>query len=72
MAFKRTASPHHRGPTEPAPPPPLGALPHPLTFFLTADERTAVLGALRKRGAHRSRALCKALGVAPAEGQARE
>lgn len=53
------------------PPPPPDSLPHPLTFFLTAGERRAVLRALRKRHKTRttlarSRALCIALGISPA------
>ena len=53
------------------PPPPPDSLPHPLTFFLTAAERRAVLRALRTRHKTRttlarSRALCLALGITPA------
>lgn len=53
------------------PPPPPDSLPHPLTFFLTAPERRAVLRALRRHHKtrttpDRSRALCIALGITPA------
>lgn len=47
----------------PAPPPRYGSLPHALTFFLTADERSAVLSALRPFAADRAAALLRALGI---------
>lgn len=44
-------------PIQPAPPPDHASLPHPLTFFLTAHERTRVLKALKKFNQNRSAAL---------------
>lgn len=46
-------------------------LPHALTFFLSSDERAAVLRALRRRDKDRSRALLRALRLDGAKGGAR-
>jgi len=48
---------------EPKPAPDPDALPHPLTFFLSANQRRAVLRELKKRHADRTRALLGALGI---------
>jgi hypothetical protein len=53
----------------PAEPVEEGALAHPLTFFLTADQRARVLGKLRRADRHRTRALLKALRVEAAKGK---
>ncbi|GAB4385437.1 MAG: hypothetical protein Kow0022_11310 [Phycisphaerales bacterium] len=47
----------------PAAPTPVGELPHPLTFFLTAAEREAVLAVLARHGDRRAAALLRALGI---------
>lgn len=63
-------SPGHAAPIpSPAPPTDPAALPHALTFFLSADQRAAVLRALRKKSRHpdRTLALLHALNInAPA------
>lgn len=42
-----------------------GDLPHPITFYLTARQRDAVLRRLNRHDADRTRALLSALRVAP-------
>ncbi len=48
---------------QPAPPPAEGALPHAITFFVSAEQRRLILAALRAFDKDRVRALCLALGV---------
>lgn len=48
--------------------PDAGDLPHPLTFFLSADDRALVLRALRRRDRHRSTALLRALRIDDGKG----
>ena len=48
---------------KPARPPRFGAMPHALTFYVTADERAAVLRTLRRYGRDRRPALLRALRV---------
>ncbi len=50
-------------PPQPHPPPNPDALPHPITFFTTARERSAILKALRRLSPDRRTALCKSLGI---------
>jgi hypothetical protein len=50
-------------PPQPHPPPSPDALPHPITFFTTARERSAILKALRRLAPDRRTALCKSLGI---------
>jgi len=50
-------------PPPPAPPPEVGALPCPLTFFLTQGQRVAVLRALRTIHEDRATALLRALDI---------
>lgn len=50
---------------QPAPPPPQTQLPRPLTFFLNAKDRTAVLRALRAIDRDRACALLQALDITP-------
>lgn len=61
---------HAPPPIEPAPAPEPGALAQPLTFFLTVDERRAVLRALRRIHTDRRRALLVALRIASVEREA--
>jgi len=49
----------------PADPPDADALPQPLTFFLTAAQRRAVLRRLRRRDADRAVALLRTLRIEP-------
>ncbi|MEM8834288.1 MAG: hypothetical protein AAGD00_00575 [Planctomycetota bacterium] len=58
---------HPSPPIQPAPAPEPGTLPQPLTFFLTVDERRAVLRALRRMHTDRRRGLLVALRISPAE-----
>ncbi len=51
------------GPPAPAAPPSQGALPHPITFFVTGRERAEVLRALRAVHPDRTAALLRALGI---------
>lgn len=57
------AADHRAGLPAPASPTPEGELPHPLTFFLTAAERRAVLAVLTPHGHRRAAALLRALGI---------
>lgn len=50
-------------PPEPAPPPEPDAMPQPVTFFLTAAQRRAVLSALRSVDDDRTTALLRVTGV---------
>ncbi len=45
------------------PPPDPANLPHAITFFTTARERSAILKALRRLAPDRRTALCKSLGI---------
>lgn len=56
---------HTPAPPQPHPPPNPEALPHPITFFTTARERSAILKALRRLAPDRRTALCKSLGIRP-------
>lgn len=58
-----TRHPNSRPVPPPAPAPLAAELPHPLTFFLRADQRRAVLAALRRRNPDRSAALLRALRI---------
>jgi hypothetical protein len=49
---------------EPSPSGPYDELPHPLTFYLTAGERRAVLEKLGPGKGPRARRLLRALGIA--------
>jgi hypothetical protein len=48
---------------KPARPPKRGDMPHALTFFVSADERSAVLRRLRRHGKDRRLALLRALRI---------
>lgn len=50
-------------PEPPAAAPETDSLPHPLTFFVSAGERRAILAALRRRHRDRATALRLALNV---------
>lgn len=54
-------TPRPSTPPQPAPPPDRDTLPHALTFFLDASDRSRVLRALRRRHADRATALLIAL-----------